>query len=158
MTRSVEGLHSLVTRLLKRSPAGKLPFISFELRSKQLVELALFKPAETQQQCSFCTATAELSGHETFLRTVAPAIDSPTFSGPPCYRGRGSRHRACGRLPSTCVAWASNCSRCRDTTCCGKLTKAPAAAETQPLSQWLVLATAGKPALQRSYRPETCFA
>lgn len=45
MTRSVEGLHSHIARILKRAPASKLPYLSFELRAKQLLELAAYDPA-----------------------------------------------------------------------------------------------------------------
>lgn len=44
MTRSVEGLHSHIARILKRAPASKLPYLSFELRAKQLLELAAYNP------------------------------------------------------------------------------------------------------------------
>ena len=46
VTRSVEGLHSQISRVIRKSPACKLPYISFELRAQQLKELAMFNPAE----------------------------------------------------------------------------------------------------------------
>jgi hypothetical protein len=41
VSRSVEGLHSLLARILKRAPAAKVPYLSFEMRSAQLSELML---------------------------------------------------------------------------------------------------------------------
>ena len=38
-----------MARIFKRATASKLPYVSFELRSKQLLELAAFDPAETWQ-------------------------------------------------------------------------------------------------------------
>ncbi len=46
MSRSVEGLHSHISRIYGRAPATKVPALSFELRSKQLLELAAFDPLE----------------------------------------------------------------------------------------------------------------
>ena len=48
VTRSVEGLHAQISRVLKRAPAAKMPYISFELRLKQLTHMAYFKPAVTR--------------------------------------------------------------------------------------------------------------
>lgn len=44
VSRSVEGLHSLLARVLKRAPAAKVPYISFEMRSAQLAQLG-YQPA-----------------------------------------------------------------------------------------------------------------
>lgn len=46
VTRSVEGLHSHIARVLRRAPASKLPYLSFELRASQLLELASYDPVE----------------------------------------------------------------------------------------------------------------
>lgn len=44
ISRSVEGLRSLLARVLKRAPAAKVPYLSFELRASQLADLA-YKPS-----------------------------------------------------------------------------------------------------------------
>eukprot|EP00435_Cladocopium_sp_Y103_P014366 s3181_g3.t1 len=48
VSRSVEGLHSLLARVLKRAPAAKVPYLSFEMRSVQLAELVLAPAAPGQ--------------------------------------------------------------------------------------------------------------
>ena len=44
MSRSTEGLHAQISRILKRAPAAQVAYLSFELRAKELVELAAHNP------------------------------------------------------------------------------------------------------------------
>ena len=52
VSRSVEGLHSLVARILKRAPAAKTPYLSFEMRWKELASMA-YTPAAAQLQLRY---------------------------------------------------------------------------------------------------------
>lgn len=44
VSRSTEGLHSQVSHILRRAPAARTPYISFELRHKELFEMAAHNP------------------------------------------------------------------------------------------------------------------
>ena len=49
MERSVEGVHSLISRTLRRSPAAKIPYLSMEVRWSQLLAAAVKGPEEPGQ-------------------------------------------------------------------------------------------------------------
>ena len=97
VTRSVEGLHSQISRIIKRSPACKIPYISFELRAKQLADLAMFNPAEVCLQNGFGFGAVVGSGLTEALAVRSPGI-APTRDS-----ADHGRRSTVGRIPQACA-------------------------------------------------------